>query len=95
MSLFLYTKESCSHCVQIKARLKSNNIDYTEQVIGRDILSEDFTSLFPEVRTVPFAVFNRTPIGGTKKIEEWINDYGQTSEPDRLVPDRLKEVFKL
>lgn len=95
MSLYIYTKENCSHCIQIKAKLKSNEIEYVEQVIGRDILSEDFTSLFPDVRTVPFAVLDRKPIGGTKKIEEWINDYGRTNTDDSLVPDRLKDVFKL
>lgn len=92
MSLFLYTKENCTYCVQIKAQLKAKSIDYTEQVIGRDILSEDFTSIFPDVRTVPFAVFNSTRIGGTKQIEEWIKDYGRS---DNLIPDRLSDVFKL
>ena len=94
MSLFLYTKENCTYCVQVKAKLKANNIDYTEQLIGRDILGEDFTSIFPDVRTVPFAVFNNTQIGGTKQIEEWIKDYGRTNT-DSFVPDRLSDVFKL
>lgn len=71
-NILIYSKPSCAFCDKAKTFLRMKNIEFTESVLGEDILTEDFTSLFPEVRTVPFVVIDGVKIGGYDKLVEWV-----------------------
>ena len=52
----VYSQPNCPGCVTLKNQLKSKGEEFIEQVIGKDITKEDFFSLYPGVRTVPYVV---------------------------------------
>lgn len=72
-SILIYSKPGCAFCDKAKALLQMKKIDFTESVLGQDILSEDFQSLFPEVRAVPFIIIDGVKIGGYDKLVEWVD----------------------
>lgn len=49
----IYTRPDCSACVQTKAFLKTNGIEFTEQVIGVDVTREEVVNMFPTARMLP------------------------------------------
>lgn len=73
MSTIIYTKTDCPYCIKAKKLLELKNQPYVESVIGRDILREDFMSLFPDVRTVPFIIIDDVKVGGYDKLVEWFD----------------------
>lgn len=52
----VYSKDNCPACVQLKARLTKEGIEFKEVKIGRDITVEAFKEQYPLVRQVPFVV---------------------------------------
>lgn len=72
-NIVIYSKTGCAFCDKAKGFLQTKNISFTESVLGKDILTEDFQSLFPEVRTVPFIVIDGVKIGGYDKLVEWVD----------------------
>lgn len=69
----IYSKDNCPYCVQAKRLLEEKGKEYTEINIGRDIRRDDFMSLFPNVRSVPFIIINGEEIGGFDKLTEWLD----------------------
>jgi glutaredoxin 3 len=69
----IYSKDNCPYCVQAKRLLEEKGKAYTEINIGRDIRRDDFMSLFPNVRTVPFIIIDGDEIGGFDKLTEWLD----------------------
>jgi glutaredoxin len=43
-------------------------------VIGEDILREDFTATFPEVRTAPFIIIDGVKVGGFEQLREYLDN---------------------
>jgi glutaredoxin len=74
MSAIVYTKDNCSYCVKAKQLLSIKNVVYNEVVIGQDILREDFMSLFPDVRTVPFIIIDNVKVGGYEQLREYFDN---------------------
>ena len=72
-NVVIYTKDNCPYCVQAKRLLEEKGKAYTEINIGRDIRRDDFMSLFPNVRTVPFIIIDGDEIGGFDKLTEWLD----------------------
>tara|TARA_B100000508_G_C11320710_1_gene209300 strand:+ start:261 stop:521 length:261 start_codon:yes stop_codon:yes gene_type:complete len=72
MSSVIYIKPNCEFCVRAKMLLHSANISYSEIVIGKDIIREEFLELYPEQKTVPLIFINGTKIGGFSELREWI-----------------------
>jgi glutaredoxin 3 len=70
MIAVVYTKKQCPYCDQAKMLLSAKDVDYTEVVIGEDMLREDFISLFPEQKTVPLIIMNGVKYGGFDKLRE-------------------------
>lgn len=75
--VIVYSKHGCPHCVQAKALLSSKNFNYTEVVLGEDLMVEDFKSLFPGVSTVPYIMIDGEKINGFDDLIEWFNNRQQ------------------
>jgi glutaredoxin len=59
----VYTREGCGHCVRAKNLLTTNNIAYTEKVIGVDIDREAVIESFPESKSLPIIAFDGLVVG--------------------------------
>lgn len=67
----VYTKDNCGYCVMAKQYLQSKKIHYHEMKIGSDLTREEFVSIFPEVKTMPFIIIDGEKVGGYDKLQEW------------------------
>jgi glutaredoxin 3 len=70
-NVVIYTKDNCPYCVQAKNLFTNKGQQYTEMKIGLDLTREEFMSLFPEVRTVPYIIIDGEKVGGYDKLIEW------------------------
>lgn len=56
----VYSKDNCPGCVQLLKEYDLNGfvegIHYKVMKIGKDISLEDFSLMYPKVRSVPFVV---------------------------------------
>jgi glutaredoxin len=75
--IIVYSKPDCPYCVKAKMLLRLRDIPYVESVVGKDILREDFVSLFPDVRSVPLIVIDGVKIGGYDQLVEWFDNRTQ------------------
>jgi glutaredoxin 3 len=76
-NIIIYTKNDCPFCVKAKELFSQKNELYTEVRLGEDIRREDFMSIFPEVRTVPFIIINGEKVGGYDRLVEYYNSPDQ------------------
>jgi glutaredoxin 3 len=76
-NVLIYTKDNCPYCVRAKSLLRAKGHTYSESKIGVDITTEDFRTIFPDVRTVPYIIINGDKIGGFNELTEWYNSNGQ------------------
>ena len=77
MSVIVYSKDNCGYCDKAKNLLLSKGQTYTEVKLGQDIIREDFMSLFPEVKTMPFIIIDGQHIGGYTDLVEWYKNNPQ------------------
>lgn len=75
--ILVYSKPDCPYCVKAKMLLRLRDVPYVESVVGKDILREDFVSLFPDVRSVPLIVIDGVKIGGYDQLVEWFDNRPQ------------------
>ena len=54
MKTVVYTKDNCPACVQLKAKLTSEGVDFVEVHLGKDMSIEAFKEKFPLIRSVPY-----------------------------------------
>lgn len=73
-NITVYSKTNCPYCVKAKALLALRGKEYTEVLVGVDMLREDFMDTFPDVRTVPFIVIDGVKIGGYDNLVEWLDN---------------------
>jgi glutaredoxin 3 len=73
-TVIVYSKENCPFCVRAKNLLNAKGMYYTETVIGKDMIREDFVSIFPDVKTVPFILINNERVGGYEQLVEYFNN---------------------
>lgn len=69
--IVLYTKDNCSYCVMAKQYLQSKGLKYNEMKLGVDLTREEFVTLFPEVKTMPFIIVDGEKVGGYDRLQEW------------------------
>lgn len=69
--IVLYTKENCPYCTMAKQYMQSKNLHYTEMKLGVDLTRDDFVSIFPEVKSMPFIIIDGEKVGGYDKLQEW------------------------
>ena len=55
----VYTKDNCPACVQLKAKLTLEGVDFVEVHLGKDITIEAFKEKFPTVRSVPHMIYSK------------------------------------
>lgn len=67
----IYTKDNCPYCVQAKNFFNLKGQAYEEMKIGVDLTREEFISIFPDVKTVPFIIVDGEKVGGYDKLIEW------------------------
>lgn len=77
MNIAVYTKTGCSSCVKAKNLLNNRSLSYDEVEIGKDILREEFMSLFPGVMAAPFIIIDGVKVGGYEQLERYLNEHKQ------------------
>ena len=79
MKLEVYSKDGCSHCVNLKNFLERKNIVYNEYKIGENITLETFKEKWPDVRYLPLVVSDNEKIDNYIEYLEnkyaWSNTY--------------------
>lgn len=75
--IVIYTKDNCPYCVQAKNLFSLKGESYHEMKIGVDLTREEFISIFPEVKTVPYIIIDGKKVGGYDKLVEYYNRPGQ------------------
>lgn len=76
MNVLVYSKSNCPSCMKVKVLLELKNIEYTESVIGTDIIREDFMVQFPDQRTVPLIIIDGVKIGGYEDLRDYLDNKG-------------------
>lgn len=74
MKALIYSKRQCPYCDKAKALFNIKGQEYTESIIGEDIIREDFMELFPDVRTVPLIFIDGKRIGGYEQLREYYDN---------------------
>lgn len=69
MKIEVYTKPSCTYCINAKMFLQSKGLEYTEIKIGTDISREDFLAKFPP--KAPQVVIDGVTIGGYEDTRKY------------------------
>lgn len=70
----LYTKPDCPYCTRAKQLLKTFNIPFNEQLLGREFTREILLEKFPYAKSYPLVVIDGFHIGGYSQLEEKINE---------------------
>jgi glutaredoxin 3 len=79
MSALIYTKPACPFCDYAKMLMVTKNVSYTESVISKDIVREEFVEMFPDVKTVPLIFIDGVRIGGYNDLKEYFeNEAGKS-----------------
>lgn len=68
----IYTKPSCTYCMQAKLLLDSKKIPFTEVRIGTDVTRDQFMEKFPDARTVPQITIDGKNIGGYTELAKYL-----------------------
>lgn len=66
----IYTKPNCPYCDKAKYLLNMRGVSYTENVIGENVLREEFMEMYPDQRTVPLIFIDGEKIGGYNQLTE-------------------------
>jgi len=77
MDNIVYSKPMCPYCDKAKHLLTLKGYQYTEVVLGKDILREDFMEQFPEQRTVPLIIMNGVKYNGYDRLKEYFDNGGE------------------
>jgi glutaredoxin 3 len=64
MKIQAYTLPTCNYCVTLKELFRRASVEYTEIMVKKDITTEEFSKLYPNVGVFPFIVVDNEPIGG-------------------------------
>ena len=54
MKTVVYSKPNCPGCDTLKAKLKTEGVEFVEIELGKDMSIEAFKEKFPLVRSVPY-----------------------------------------
>ena len=52
----IYTKQDCKFCNMLKSVLKQNNVEYSEVDLSIKANRDEFISVYPGVKSVPYGV---------------------------------------
>ena len=74
MSVTVYSSTRCNFCTIAKTLLNNYNIEFEEKVIGEDVGFDDFRNQYPDVKMVPFIVFNDKQITGSDNLKVYLEN---------------------
>ena len=66
----IYSKPSCSYCLQAKDLLEHNKLEFEYKQLGTHYSLQEFMELFPNTRTLPMIVKDGEVIGGFNNLVE-------------------------
>lgn len=75
----IYSKPDCPYCSRAKQVLRTNDISFTEQVLGTDFTREIILEKFPTAKTFPIIVIDGYYIGGYTQLVEELNKQNEDS----------------
>jgi glutaredoxin 3 len=72
-NVVMFTTKTCPSCIKAKALLNAKGIEFSETVIGVDMLREEFMETYPGVMTVPYIIVDGVKVGGYEQLVEYIS----------------------
>ena len=73
----VYSLPNCKYCEMTKALLKTAGQEFREEVIGIDILREEFIDRYPYQKTAPLIFDNEINVGGYDDLIEYLEKKGR------------------
>jgi glutaredoxin len=70
MKAIVWTKNACPFCVQAKALLEQQGIEYEEKKIGTEYTREQLLEAVPTARTVPQIFLDGELVGGFTELKK-------------------------
>ena len=70
MKVEIYSKTNCVFCDKAKMRLQKHNPKI--HMLDQDYSRDDFFKKFPNARTFPQIIINKTHIGGYFELKKWL-----------------------
>lgn len=70
MKAVVWSKDACPFCVQAKALLESQGIDFEERNVSRDWTKEQLLEAVPNARTLPQIFLDQQYIGGFTELRK-------------------------
>ena len=64
----VWSKDGCSHCVQAKALLESNGIEFEERNVSKDWTKDQLLAAVPNARTLPQIFLDDKLVGGFTEL---------------------------
>lgn len=71
MKIEIYSKPSCTYCINTKMFLQSKGLEFTEFTIGKDLTRNEFLEKFPDARSVPQILIDGVLIGGYEQVKQY------------------------
>ena len=68
MKAVVWSKDSCSFCVQAKGLLKQKGIEFEERNINQDWTREQLLEAVPDARTLPQIFVDDKLVGGFNEL---------------------------
>ena len=69
MKATIWTKSNCPYCVQAKALLEQQGIEYEERKIGSGYTKENLLESVPHAKTVPQIFLDGELVGGFTELK--------------------------
>jgi len=73
LDVSVFTRDGCSFCAKAKTLLRQTDIEFEELVLNKDYTDRSLRAIFGET-TFPQIFINGNYIGGSDKLEEWLNN---------------------
>lgn len=83
MNIIAYTLTGCVHCSHLKELFKRADVQYTELVVRKDIVVEEFSKQYPNINSFPFVVIDGEVIGGLVDVVKLFVKQGLVSSSKR------------
>ena len=69
----IYSKPSCSYCLQAKQLLEMKQLPFVYKQLGKDYTLQELLEVSPTSRTFPVIVKDGEVIGGFNNLCEYLN----------------------
>ncbi len=76
MDIKIYSSPGCFYCEQMKELCKRAEVEYEEQVMGKDITKQEFNKLYPNVLGFPHVIIDGKVIGGLVETAKYFINEG-------------------